>query len=208
MAHRIRAEREEEFARKRAALNPQKVPAVTSELAAAIAQEVYAMVMRQDDTARESSSVHAALLELAALVPGPGAGLLLSKQHDSDSSGSMGHLDGLPERAVDVLASLNEHAEADAAIMLVRRNLAAVRPLADDAARGLGLAIDWAGEGARDALREALGAYRRARADCTRRDSGVLIVTPSAESLGARTAVPNLSFANYGLPILSKRLKG
>lgn len=190
LAHRIRAEREEEFARKRAALNPQRVPAVSSQLAQVIAQEVYALVLRQDDSVRESPAIHAALLELARLAPSPGAALMIPLPHqDRTSSQPLDALMGLPEDAVAVLSSLNELADATAAVHLVRRNLAAIRPIADDAARGLGLAIDWAGEGGRDALREALGAYRKARADCSLRDMGALIPTPDTRPSEPRPLV-------------------
>ncbi|MGH6648207.1 tyrosine-type recombinase/integrase [Aquabacterium sp.] len=180
LAHRLRAEREDEFARKRAALNPQRVSAVSSQLAQVIAQEVYALVLRQDDSVRESADVHTALLELATLAPVPGTALMIPlRPQEGTSNQPLDALEGLPEDAVAVLSSLNELADATAAVHLVRRNLAAIKPIADDAARGLGLVIDWAGEGGRDALREALGAYRKARADCSLRDSGALIPTPN-----------------------------
>lgn len=102
LAHRIRAEKEAEFAQKRLELNPHKVTEVTPQLAQAIASQVHALVLKQDDAARDEPEVRAALMELADLHPlsvltiGPA-----SKGRGAQVADS---LDGLSSGAADVLA--------------------------------------------------------------------------------------------------------
>lgn len=167
MAHRLRAEKEAEFAAKRRTLKPQEITTVTPALVDAIGAQVYAMTLQQDDHARESSEVQQALKELASLSV-PGAQLVLS-----------GSPQGLSVVEAKSLEMLNASLEADAAISLARRYLRAVQPMAASAAARFGMALDWSSPGGKDVLRKALGEYRRGRADCSRRDVGELIPTPT-----------------------------
>lgn len=176
LAHRIRAEKEAEFAQKRLELKPHRVTEVTPQLAQAIASQVHALVLKQDDAARDEPEVRAALMELADLHPlsvltiGPA-----SKGRGAQVADS---LDGLSSGAADALAGLNLIKEAGAAVDMARRNLKAVQPLADQVARSMGIAVDWTSGSGKDALKAALAAYRQACEGRTKRDAGEFIPTP------------------------------
>lgn len=183
LAHRIRAEKEAEFAEKRRELNAQQIERVTPELATALAERVYADLMANDDRAREAPETAAALAELANIT-NPGKGLLIPVESPLPASTGEGELLGLTSEAAEVLAGLNRLTDAEAGINLARRNLGAVRPLADAAARKMGLLIDWSQEDGIAALRKCLEAYRKGYRDRALRDQGEVIETPTA-----RTAV-------------------
>ncbi|MDO9234931.1 MAG: site-specific integrase [Aquabacterium sp.] len=166
-AHRLRAEKEAEFASQRCLLNPPAIEHITPALVNAVGAQVYMMVLRMDDDARELPEVKAALGELATLTV-PGSALTLSKAPSEERS-------MLEARALE---GLNSSADMSAAIALARRHLISVQPLAQKATAAVGVSIDWSTPGARDVLRRSLEEYRRARADCSRRDAGDLIPTP------------------------------
>jgi integrase len=175
----IRAQYEAEFEAKRKALlagsSLAPVAVVTPELAEAIAHGVYAASLAQDDQLREGKQERAALQELAALTRPRG---LLIGEPSQHSTG-----DGLSEAGAAALAGLNAIADGSAGLDLARRRLQTVLPAADDAARALGLDVDWGGPGADQALRASLEQERRARADRSSRDHGKAIATPTAPTL-------------------------
>lgn len=182
LAHRIRAEKEEEFARKRRELNPQAVVDISPQLAKAIASQAYSRVLQQDDDAREADAIRDALLEVESVGSDPLSALKIGS---ANSSPVHRHdpLGGLPSEAADTLAGLNALKESQAAIDLARRNLAAVKPLADEVAKSMGLLIDWTSPGGREALKEVLVSYRKANADRVKRDAGDWIETPAPGTL-------------------------
>lgn len=180
-AHRVRCEKEQEFEAKRRELllAAQPLRDISPELADVIAQEVYAGGMRQDDALREDLELRAVLQELAELNPSRLAARSLSiGGREASSSVSVSPLDGLSDDQAKALADLNALAEGQAAIDLSRRRFAAVQPIADRAARRLGLAVDWSSESGRAALRLCLERYRAAWKDRAARDRGELIQTP------------------------------
>lgn len=183
LAHRLRAERESEFAQRRLELNPHEVTEVTPQLSKAIASEVYALVLRQDDAARDQPEIRAALMELAgltsldALTIGSKAKGRVETERDS--------LDGLSEGAAKVLSDLNRLTEAGAAVDLARRNLKAVKPVADQIARSMGMSVDWTSSSGREALKESLAAYRKACGDRSKRDLGEFVPTPQLEAVAS-----------------------
>lgn len=175
-AHRIRVEKDSEFLAKRRELGlvPLDVTHVTPELAAAIAQGVYALGLEQDEALRTSQEAHEALAEVAWLSQTHHRLLITPSPEDAQWS----PLSGLSEGAADALAGINAIAEGQAAMSLARRQLLAAKPVAELVAKRMGLAVDWSTPGGVDALRQSLEAHRRAWRDRTQRDAGEVIVTP------------------------------
>jgi integrase len=175
LAHRIRAEKEAEFAEKRKELNAQQIDYVTPDLAVALAERVYAELMTGDDAAREDPQISEALQELANITD-PFQALRIPTEEQSPQSTSESV--GLTSEAANALAGLNKVAEGESAINLARRNLTAVKSLADNAARKMGLLINWTTEDGRAALKRCLEAYRKGWKDRVQRDEGEIIETP------------------------------
>lgn len=190
LAHRLRAEKESEFAQKRLELNPQQVAEVTPQLSKAIASEVYALALRQDDDSRELPELRAALMELASLHSLDALRIQRAGVGCAAPSAPSDSLEGLSQAAADTLADLNSLKEADAALALARRNLTAVQPIADQITRAMGFAVDWSSQSGREALRDALGAYRNAYGGRSKRDRGEFIPTPQFEPVSPAAIAP------------------
>lgn len=175
-AHRIRVEKDSEFLAKRRELGlvPLEVAHVTPELAAAIAQGVYALGLEQDDQLRTTQEASEALAEVAWLSQ-PHHQLMVPP---SPAETQWSPLSGLTEGAAEALAGINATAEGRSAMSLARRQLLAVKPVADVVARRMGLSVDWSTPGGADALRLSLEAHRRAWRDRSHRDAGEVIPTP------------------------------
>lgn len=182
-AHRIRAEKEQEFQAKRRELllAAQPLQDITPELAQVVAQGVYTEGLREDDMAREAPQVLAALQELAEVSADSAVvGAMLSIGGKKPSRAAQGaSTDGMSDEAAAVLADLNAMKEGQAALDLARRRLSAVQPVADRVARKLGLAVDWSTDAGRAALRLSLEHYRKAWKDRGARDQGEAIPTPA-----------------------------
>jgi integrase len=179
-AHLVRAEYVTKFADKRSALNATAAPSapistVSPGLATAIAQGVYAADLAQDETARDSDGVRAALMELADITSSS-KGLLIG----TPAPPEFHYMDGIPDDAAEVLAALNALQEGDAAQSLARRKLSTVLPLADAVARRMGLEVDWSTDSAKHALRLSLEQLRKARRGRVQRDLGEVTPTPPA----------------------------
>ena len=176
----IRAEWLAKFDAKRRELKPEPLAVITPELARELALRVRARVLRQDEALRDEAAILAPFtdaikagehrgrtaLSIGGSTPynpplrdtSPGAGL-----HDEDA---------------ETLAGLNALLDARAGADLAKRRRAAVLPLVRFEALKLGLAFDPNAEGAQDALRACLTAYRKARQEATLRDIGEAIETP------------------------------
>lgn len=191
LAHRLRAEKESEFAQKRLELNPHKVTEVTPQLSQAIASQVHALVLKQDDTARDEPEVRAALMELANI--SSLSALTIGTAAKGRGAQDVDALDGLSSGAAEALAGLNLHKEARAAVDMARRNLHAVRPLADQVARSMGIAVDWTSSSGKEALKAALVAYRKACEGRTKRDAGEFIPTPQVEPVQPVSEQPTVA---------------
>jgi integrase len=176
-AHRLRAQKDAEFAERRRLLASAtaEVTTVTADLGKAISSGVYAAGMAQDDALRENAEVQEALMELAALTASS-RGLMIDTADAAAAAAP--DFDGMPEEAAATLAGLNAIAEADAAIDLIRRRLSAVQPIADYVARRMGLRIDWSTDTAKAALKECLEQHRRSWRDRVLQDAGDLVPTP------------------------------
>lgn len=136
-------------------------------------------MLRQDDAARDQSEIRAALMELAGLTSLDV--LTIGSKAKGRVETERDLLDGLSEGAAKLLSDLNRLTEAGAAVDLARRNLKAVKPLADQIARSMGMAVDWTSGSGREALRESLAAYRKAFGDRSKRDLGEFVPTPQLE---------------------------
>lgn len=194
-ARQFQAEWAEKFARLRKASRPQPV-ALSPAIVAAIAAELRRWVLQADDNARDfpeaargmllrqaRKAVEQAPPELAELLPsstflqplqinaaGPTARPATPPMADP--------LGGLSAAEGAALAGWNAGAAADSAINVARRNVRAIQPLANEVSRSLGLAVDWSGPDAREALLECLRAYHQANAEVVQRDAGAWIETP------------------------------
>lgn len=194
-ARQLQAEWAEKFSRLRKASRPQPV-ALSPAIVAAIAAELRRWVLQADDNARDFPEAARGMLlhqarktieqappELAELLPsstflqplqinaaGPTARPAAPPTGDP--------LGGLSEAEGVALAGWNAGAAADSAINVARRNVRAIQPLANEVSRSLGLAVDWSGPDAREALLECLRAYHQANAEVVQRDAGAWIETP------------------------------
>ncbi len=182
LAHRIRAEKEAEFAQRRKELNAQQIDYVTPDLAAALAERVYAELMAGDDVAREDSQSSEALQALANVTK-PFQAFRIPVRGPSPQSAAESV--GLTSEAAEALAGLHRVAEGDSAMNLARRNLKAVQSLADTAARKMGLLVDWSTEDGKAALRRCLEAYRKGWKDRVLRDQGEIVETPAVRPVNA-----------------------
>lgn len=172
----LRAQYEAEFAHKREALLTGRplsaITVMTPEIAQAIARDVYAEGLAQDDALRESTEGVQALGEVAALTRNP---LLIAVPETVQR-------DGLTGGEASALAGLNALADGAAATDLARRRTSRVLVAADDAARRLGLDVDWSDETAQVALRLSLEQHRQAWKGRSARDRGEVLPTPQRET--------------------------
>lgn len=194
-ARQLQAEWAEKFARLRKASRPQPV-ALSPAIVAAIAAELRRWVLQADDNARDfpeaargmllrqaRNTIEQAPPELAELLPS--STFLQPLQINAagptarPATPPMGDpLGGLSEAEGAALADWNAGAAADSAINVARRNVRTIQPLANEVSRSLGLAVDWSGPDAREALLECLRAYHQANAEVVQRDAGAWIETP------------------------------
>ncbi|MCY4746441.1 site-specific integrase [Pelomonas sp. UHG3] len=172
----LRAQYEAEFAQKRAAMLAGRtltpITAMPTEVAQAIAREVYAAGMAQDDDLRESPEGVQALREVAAVT----RSALGIPQRQPIAA------DGLTAGEAAALAGLNALADGAAATDLARRKTSRVLVAADDAARRLGLDVDWSDDSSQQALRLSLEQHRQAWKDRSARDRGEVVPTPTRQT--------------------------
>lgn len=165
------AQCEHEFADKRRALNPQRLDAITPELAQTIAARIRSAVLQGDDSLR-SGAAGGLLQELTKRHP-------LNALRINQEPATADALAGLDPLEVRTLAELNASVDGEAATNLAARNLRSILPMVTREFRALGFNFDVAAPGARDALEAALKAHRLARAEVVARDEGAVIDTPS-----------------------------
>jgi hypothetical protein len=189
LADRRRTEWGLRFEEKRRELNPEPVARITPELGATLAAAVRARLLKWDEELRDNPVTAEDWLRFAQAVRTATLAPLLIGQPEATRSPSPAELqelaqrsplDGLTPLQLRRLAEVNLTADAAAGQALAGRNLRHVVPLADTAARRLGLLVDWKAPEARPVLLECLKAYRAALADIVQRDRGADIETPSA----------------------------
>ena len=167
----------EEFADKRRALQPQKLDSVTPEMASELAQRVRAGVLRMDEASRDSPAMRDALRAIHELVT-PRSPLEALTIRNTRPAAPMipraivDSLTGMSEGGAAALAGLNDLQNKEAGVRLAQRNLASMLPLVKEEAHKLGLTFDPSAPGAREALQQALKAYRLAWQDTGRCPQG------------------------------------
>jgi integrase len=194
LATQERAKLLEEFKEKRRLLAPQKLDSVTIEMASELAQRVRARVLKVDDVLRDNPTARATLFVLLrSAAPDPLEALTIRSRlpaPDSVPKSLLESLDGLSAGDAAALAGLNEVMSDAAGVKLAQRRLSSVLPLVKEEAHQLGLAFDPHAPGAREALQEALKAYRQAWHEVMLRDAGEIIDTPTVQLLKRAAAKP------------------
>jgi integrase len=196
LATQERAKLLEEFQHKRSLLKPQKLDSVTPEMSTELAQRVRANVLRVDDILRDDPAAYEMLFsELNNLFPNPLEVLTIRSRMPKPGrptfpKGTLESLEGLSEGDATALYSLNELMDTSVGAKLAQRRLVAVLPLVELQAHQLGLTFDAHAPGAREALLEALKAYRGAWHEVRRRDAGEVIDTPALQAIRKAAAKP------------------
>ncbi|WP_411882084.1 DUF6538 domain-containing protein [Polaromonas sp. YR568] len=194
LATQERAKLLKEFQDKRRLLAPQKLDTVTIEMASELAQRVRATVLRVDDVLRDNATARAELfILLQSKAPDPLEALTIRSRLTvlvSAPRSLLEGLDGLTSGEATALAGLNEVMSDAAGVKLAQRRLSSVLPLVKEEAQQLGLTFDPHAPGAREALQEALKAYRQAWHEVMQRDAGEIIDTPTVQLLRKAAARP------------------
>lgn len=166
-----------EFARKRAERNPVQLKSVSPALAAELAQRLRASILAADDATRTNPRLMADVTHKRQEMRRRKAnGLYIPIWEPPEFTRDP--LDGLTDEETAFLAEMNATEDEGAARALAGRRMAVVLPLVQAEARRMGLAFGADAPGAREALMEALKAYRIARQELTMRDRGEVIDTP------------------------------
>jgi integrase len=166
----------EQFELKRKELNPQALDRVTPELAEQLAHRVRTGLLAMDDTMRDRPEVAEFMLDVSHAIK-LRSGLTISKA-PREPQRSASPLDGLTHMQALEIAQLNQERGQHGAMLVARRNLSAVLPLAQAEAKRMGFSFSENTPGAVDALKVVLGAYREALHDAARRDAGEVVTTP------------------------------
>ncbi|MBL8304129.1 MAG: hypothetical protein JNM26_15330, partial [Ideonella sp.] len=176
-----RGELRAEFAARRVARDATRVDRITPDLVQNLARHLEARLLGNDDKLRDQPEAARQLLQ--ALRPARASKLRIGAAEPppaaNDIEPARGPLDGLPEALAEELAAVNQDMDKYAGQVMARRHLAAVLPLAQAEAQKLGWTFDAATPGAREALLEALKAYRKALQAIGQRDQGEVIETPA-----------------------------
>jgi integrase len=163
----LRAEFEHEFNAKRKALVP---PAVrpTAALRSLLAESVYAERLAIDDRQRKDKNKSIGVLS--------GAWVGSARPELP----TVNRFEPLPDRFVAARVARNAQGLAMVRHALATGDLAVMLPIANKAAKALGIEIEWDSEEGADALEACLRSYTRALEAITQRDEGRVIDTPEA----------------------------
>lgn len=172
-----RAEWDDAFAAKEAALNAVPAVAITPDMGALLADLVRAQVLADDDRVRHDVGRLAEMVHIRGELKRRARNRLTIPLWDLPEP-RIDDLSGATEDERRELAELNAYLDGNAAIALAAGNLKAVLPLVQDHARSLGVTFDAQTPGARAALLLCLQAYRKAHHELTLRDAGAVVPTP------------------------------
>lgn len=185
--HRHWADATEAFAKARTRLNPAKITSITPALREAIAQTVYAieaaadMAERTDKTrvTRMTQGVRVGYVEEDDLNPDGFAARAIEQLYGQDViAAPVSRLAPLPLAVLTARNALNTRRAEIVAGAVSSGDLLAVLPIAEAAAKALGLSIDWESDDGAETLQAVLQAYACARGAAVQRDMGAVIATP------------------------------
>jgi integrase len=183
-----RSEFERLWHTQRQQLAPPKLATIPAALREVIAQTVYASEVAADQaerldksrTARMTSGVRVGYVEDDDLNPEGFAARAIEQLHGQDEvAAPVSKLAPLSPAVRAARDLLNKRRAEFVAGAVASGDLVAVLPLAEAAAKYLGLSIDWESDDGAATLQAALNAYARARSGAVQRDTGAIVETPA-----------------------------